>query len=96
MTVGKTTTLSRILLLITGENNMSTISEIIESLSQDDQYQLYDDVVNYDESGITGDTLLRKIAEATSPSENILMWMHLITLETYKHYAKLYMRTTLM
>ncbi len=62
------------------------IEDRIEELSDDDKIRLYREALEYEESGITDNTLLRQIAESESNSNTIVTMIFIVS-RIYRHFA---------
>lgn len=62
------------------------IEDRIKELSDFDKARLFQEALEYEESGITGDTLLRRLAESESNSNTIVTMMFIVS-RIYKHFA---------
>ena len=62
------------------------IEDRIKDLSDFDKVRLYQEALEYEESGITDDTLLRQIAESESNSSTIITMIFIVS-RIYKHFA---------
>lgn len=68
-----------------------SIHDKINELTEFEKYQLYYEAKKYELTGITGDTLLRKLAEEINSRQIILTMMSIVNV-IYRYYADKYMQ----